>query len=124
MNISEDVILIRPTRLFYEGMSQTELYEITRGIWKLADRRDKAKYAFSIINFEVAGCYRIHSWHKALETNYLIRTDLKTLNQDELKGRFEFLGEIDREMEDKYFGTSLVEYFSKGNANPVRYVNC
>lgn len=124
INIEENVILIRPTRLYYKGISSKELYEITRGIWKLADRREKADYVFAVIEMKIVATYRVHTWHGAMETEYSIRKDLYALNQEEIRNRFEFLGEVDPDLQTKYVGKHIGDYFSRGNANPVMYVNC
>lgn len=41
-NITEPSIIIRPNQLYHSGMSDEELYDATRGIWKLGERRKKA----------------------------------------------------------------------------------
>ena len=129
VEIVENGLLIRPRRLYYENIGDEELYEITRGIWKLGPRREKAEYAFTVIGFKILAVYKIHSWHKPLETEYHLRKDLNYLysldmDSDELRGRYEFLGELDKSMNQSYLGKDVGAYFSKGNANPVQYINC
>ena len=124
VQIEENGIFIRPVRLYYDGIGGDELYEITRGIWKVAERREKADYAFTVIGFKILAVYKIFSWHKALETEYHIREDLYLLNQDGISNRYEFLGEVDKNMQLKYLGKDVSDYFSPGNANPVKYINC
>ena len=51
--INESVILIRISKLFHEGMTTEELYEATRGVWKIGQRRNDPDYAFSVANGEV-----------------------------------------------------------------------
>ena len=124
ISITEPVILIRPVRLYYDGIGREELYEITRGIWRLSKRRENAVYAFTVINYKVMAAYRIYSWHEPLTTEFHLRKDRNDRTKEMLAGRIEFLGRQDREMEDKYLGVDLSRYFSRGNSNPVRYVNC
>lgn len=125
--IDENGLFIRPVRLYYEGIEDEELYEITRGIWKVGIRREKADYAFTVINFRILAVYKIQSWHNALETEYHLRKDrdyLYSLTQDEIRNRYEFLGELDKNMQQKYLEKDVSDYFSIGNANPIRYINC
>ncbi|MBI5847819.1 MAG: hypothetical protein HZB31_07720 [Nitrospirae bacterium] len=48
MKISEPSILIRISQKYQDGMSGQALLEITRGIWKVGTRREKAQYAFIV----------------------------------------------------------------------------
>jgi hypothetical protein len=128
IKIDENGLFIRPSRQYYDGIGDEELYEITRGIWKVGgQRREKAEYAFTVIGFKIIAVYKIHSWHKALETEYHLRkdrNDLYSLPQDEIHNRYEFLGEVDKGMQQKYLGKDVSDYFVRGNANPVKYINC
>lgn len=124
VHIEEDVILIRIPKFYHENISDEELYEITRGVWKMGKRREKARFAFSIFGGEIKAVYEINSWHKAFTTEYKERTDLEMLSDEFLYDRYEFLGKISHEMQNKYIGKSVKKYFPKGAANPFRYVNC
>lgn len=47
--ITENVIVIKINRSYKETMSETALYDVTRGYWKLNLKRAKqAEYAFSV----------------------------------------------------------------------------
>jgi len=122
--IEEKGILIRPVRLYYDGIGGDELYVITRGIWKVAERRETADYAFTVIGFKILAVYKIDSWHRALETEYHIRNDLELLGQGDIRNRYEFLGEVDENMQLKYLGKDVSDYFPPGNANPIKYITC
>ena len=125
VQIEEKGILIRPVRLYYDGIGGDELYEITRGIWKeKITHLEMADYAFTVIGFKIRAVYKICSWHKALETEYHIRKDLYLLNEDEIRNRYEFLGEVDKNMQLKYLKKDISHYFLPGNARPVNYRNC
>jgi len=44
-------------------MSPEELYEVTRGIWKVGERsRNQVEYAFSIFQGIVLEIYRVDQW--------------------------------------------------------------
>lgn len=48
VTITEPAVLIRIPKLFTEGMSTQALYEATRGVWKVGDRRESARYALAV----------------------------------------------------------------------------
>ena len=108
MLIEDDrVVLIRPVRLYREGMSHDQLYEITRKEWRTNPHRHNPDYAFAIIGGVVQAVFRIDGW--------------KQCSRPE---RWMFEGAGDDEMERRYVGADMTEYFPWGAANPVRYVNC
>jgi uncharacterized protein len=68
VDIHEKAILIRINRLYRYGMSEVELYEATRGVWKIGKRREKADYAFAVFRGIVKEVYKITQWFPAGET--------------------------------------------------------
>src|ERR1041384_6344954 len=60
--IKEPVILIIVNQFFKRGMSDKELYEITRGKWAMGTRRNKAKYAFAVYKGIIREVYEIERW--------------------------------------------------------------
>jgi len=126
--ITEPVLIIRVNKLFHNGISATELYEITRGVWKIAEpRRSSVEYAFSVYDGVVKEVYKVNAWHPALSTPYKNRSENDiTLNGEiSMEGRAEFIGEVAKpEIRDKYLDRSVAFLFSKGAANPVKYINC
>jgi hypothetical protein len=117
--IEEDVILIRINRLYHFGISDSELYEATRGVWKLGDRRNKAELAFAVYMGIVREVYRIRKWSPAGTTKYHTRTDTK------IKGRWEFVGSVaENAIRNKYIDKSVSKYFPANSQNPIRYVKC
>lgn len=118
-DIMEPALLIRINRLYRHGMSTQELYEATRGVWKLGPGREKAQLAFAVFEGVVREMFEIHSWHPAGSTTYHTRADLRR------EGRWEFEGEVAGEdIRNKYLGKSVERYFALHSRNPVRYVNC
>ena len=114
-------LLIRINRLYRHNMTPQELYDATRGVWKLGARCAKAQYAFAVFEGLVREVYTIDSWHPAATTPYTTRdaSQLKT------EGRREFLGGVaDTAVRDAYVGRSVARQFPKGLQNPVVYVNC
>ena len=120
VDIDHAVLLIRINKLYRHGMSATELYEATRGVWKLGDRRNKAKYAFAVFEGLVREVYEIISWHPPGSQHY----ETRSANDLTLKGRWEFRGRIAAdEVRSKYVDRSVKKYLSPKAQNPIAYVN-
>lgn len=111
-------ILIRVNKLYRYDMTVTELYEATRGIWKIGQRRYKVQYAFAIYRGIVREVYRIKSWHKAGTTKYKTRPR----NDTNTSGRWEFKGEIANDIRKQYVDKSVAKYFPNNSQNPIKYV--
>ncbi len=123
VEVSEAVVLIRINQLYRSAMSREALYEATRGVWKAASpRRDQAKYAVAVApGGVVCAVYEISQWHPAATTPYRTRDASKLATE----GRSEFTGvEAPRSVAEKYVGRSVAHYFTQGNQNPIKYVNC
>ena len=107
MKINERTTLIRPRRLYREGMSSAQAYEITRKHWRARPDRHRPDYAFTVHRGVVRHVFRIDHWKREASS-----------------GRWMFEGAVDDALERKYVGHSVKEYFPRGAANPVRYMNC
>ena len=119
--ISEPVILIRINQLFRYGMTADELYEATRGVWKVGTRRNQVEYAFTVFQGVVQEVYRVSGWHPAGTYHYRYRP----MDEVKIPGRWEFEGLIAEEsVRSKYLDKSVREYFGKRSQNPIMYVNC
>jgi hypothetical protein len=120
VSINDPVILIRINKLYRHGMSALELYEATRGVWKLGKRRRGAKFAFAVFEGVVREVYEIHSWHNAGTNHYASRPKKDVT----IPGRWEFMGKIaSNEIRDKYVDHSVKEYLPAKAQNPIVYVN-
>jgi hypothetical protein len=121
VEVEVPALLIRINRLYRHDMTAEELYEATRGVWKLGPRRSKAKYAFAVFEGVVREVYEIESWHAAATTAYATRDASQLTTKD----RYEFLGRVaDAAIRDVYAGGSVAKEFRKGQQSPVVYVNC
>lgn len=119
--VDDPVVLIRINRLYRHGMPAEELYEATRGVWKLGERRSKARYALAVFEGVVREVYGISKWHPAGTLEYRTRVH-ETLTRE---GRWEFEGEVaSSEIRRKYLDKSVAKYLQKGLQSPVLYVNC
>ncbi len=120
LTVSEPALLVRIAKLYRPGMTPQQLYEATRGVWKLGPDKDAAEYALSVAGGVVREVYTVGSWHGAGTTAYATRP----LAEVSIAGRWEFSGKVaPASIRDKYLGKSVAHYFSKGNASPVNYVN-
>lgn len=127
VEINEPVILITVNRFYRRGMSDEDLYEITRGKWVIGARRDKAKYAFAVYKGIIREVYEIERWLPIqVEGAELTRAWIPA-NSEEAKvkrpNRWEFEGRIATSLRH-YVGGSTEKYATVGAQNPIRYVNC
>lgn len=120
VEVTIPALLIRINRLYRHGMSSSELYEATRGIWKLSPRRMRAKFAFAVFEGVVREVFAIDAWHRAGTTPYATRPT------DGWEGspRWEFTGHVADTVREEYVDRSVAAYFSKGQRSPVAYVHC
>ncbi len=117
--IDDPVILVRINRTFKSGMDIDDLYEITRGVWKMGERRNKAKFAFAVYRGIVRGVFKIDAWHPAGTTDYEWRNDVFD-NPD----RWEFTGSpAEPLIVDKYEFKRVQSFLGKSQ-NSIIYVNC
>jgi uncharacterized protein len=112
---TEPCIAINVNQSYQPRMTERELYECTRGIWPLAEKRSLARYALAVFEEVILEVYRIEGWFPAGK-----------IYSERLFGvseRYEFVGNIDVELSSKYKGKSLPSMFSDGKRFPVRYMN-
>jgi hypothetical protein len=121
VQIDHPVMLIRVNQLYRYGIISEELYDITRGVWKVGARREKAQYAFAVYKGLVREVYRIEQWFPAGTTKYRTRK----IDDVNVPGRWEFTGDVaEHEVRDKYVGKSVENYLAANSQNPIRYEKC
>ena len=118
VKVRHKVILITINQLYRSDMTPLELYEATRGIWKIGTNRNKAEYAMAVYQGVVREVYRIHQWFPAGTLEYKTR-DSSEFTSPKNSKRWEFSGEVADEIRDMYVGYSV----GLGGQNPIRYVN-
>ena len=119
INTFEDnCALIRISKTYKSGMPNSELYEYTRGIWKISkNTRSKLQYACCVYNGVIREVYKIEQWFPAGTTFYAHRTDIASRLDT---GRYEFIGNIaDETIKNKYNYKSVSHLFKKGFASPI-----
>lgn len=121
VDVTVPALLIRINRLYRHNMTENELYEATRGVWRLGPRCSKARYAFAVFEGVVREVYEIESWHPAATTPYTTRDSSKL----ETNGRHEFVGRVaEASIRNHYVGGSVAEKFHRGQRSPIVYLNC
>ncbi len=119
--ITEAAILLRIPVLYDEGMSPDELYEATRGVWRVGSRRNDARLAMAVFDGTSREIYAIDSWQPAGTANYQSRRQADVLRP----GPWESVRRIaPASLRSRYIDRSVASYFRHGNQNPVDYVNC
>ena len=116
IEVQHKSILITINKLYRSDMSPEELYEVTRGIWRVGEtNRNKVEFAMALYQGVVLEVYRIEQWHPAGTFEY------KTRDSSDFKssGRWEFSGSVAKDIRDEYIGFSV----GKAGQNPIRYVN-
>ena len=127
VEITEPSILIRINQAFRYSMSDIELYDFTRGQWKInPENAKKVKYGFAIYKGIIQEVYEVFDWYEAGKT-FSVRANNINIDsriEDNLVGRYEFIGNIAKEsIRKKYKYKSVDKYFNKGNSNPIMYLN-
>ena len=113
--VKHNAVLIKISRLYRSDMSERELYETTRGAWKIGTRRERAEYAIALFRGVAKEVYKIHRWHPAGTLEY--ERDISDWTMD---GRWEFEGEVAEEsVRQKYINKKVGD----NGQNPVRYAN-
>ena len=118
--IEDPAILIRINRLFRPTMTDVELYEATRGMWRIGARRERYPFAMAVFEGVVREVFKIDSWHPAGTTNY--ETDLHRNSKP--AGRWEFVGKVaDEPTRSRYRLKSVAKYLPRGMQSPTIYVD-
>jgi hypothetical protein len=117
----ENIVLVRINKTYKSGMPSSELYEFTRGIWKIAEsKRHLVQYACTVYKGIIREVYKVEQWFPAGSTYYAYRNDIASR---ENSGRFEFVGNIAPDVIRKKYNYKSVEHFLKpGNISPLIFV--
>ena len=119
--ITDNIMFIRINKRYRNDMTPMEIYEATRGYWKLKlENAKKVDYVLSVYDGMVLEVYEVAEWFPALST-YMDRPG-KT-SPEELQGRYEFVGKIaDDDIRKRYADKSVSDFFKFGEANPIKYI--
>lgn len=119
--ITDNVMMIRVNKLYYNGITPEKLYDITRGIWKInVDRARNVQYAFSVYQGIIVEVYNIVEWFPAYTT--FNQRHIGQEFDESSKMRYEFVGNIaDESIRKKYINKSVSHLFKNGEQNPIKY---
>lgn len=121
VDVVDPLVLFRINQLYRHQMSQLELYEATRGVWKVGRRRDGAKYACAVFESVVREVYEIQRWDPANTTPYTTRP----LQDVAVPDKWEFIGQIaSQQVRSRYINHSIQKYLQSGSRTAFTYVNC
>jgi len=96
-----------------------ELYEATRGTWKIGAARSDVRYAMAVYDNVVREIYEIERWQQGGTAKYETRTDIDGLDSE----RQEFVGRCceDEVLCASYIGGDGKAWFPHGFTGPFRY---
>ena len=119
-DIRENIVIIKINKSFREGMSENELYDATRGCWKRKIASvEKADYALAVAYGIVKQVYQIDEW---LPAQNEVRETIP-YNEKVDAGRIIFKGRVaDEEIRKRYLDHSVVDFFKRGDAGPVKVI--
>src|SRR2546425_8786878 len=115
VHIDDSVIAININQTYRDGMSAGDLYDYTRGIWRLSkEHAERAQYAFAVYQSVIREVYEIDQWFLAGSTPYQRRQ----FTPADLQKRYEFIGNVaPDEVRDKYLNRRMPEPQAQ---NPIR----
>ncbi|HOX06392.1 MAG TPA: hypothetical protein PK280_08325 [Planctomycetota bacterium] len=120
VNIKEPAILIRISRLYRYDMNPVELYDTTRGAWRVGPRCEKAELALAVFQGICREVYRVRQWFKSGATF----NSRHNGRGSKLPGRREFVGIVaEDKLRKRYVDRYVGHYLAEGGRNPIAYVN-
>lgn len=112
VDVTEPALLIRIARRYNDRMSPEALYEVTRGVWRIGQKREVVQLALAVADGVVQEVFVVRQWHPAASTAYKTRP----FEDVSVEGRWEFTGEVAQPaIRDKYVGQSVAHYFPRGH---------
>jgi len=120
--VTDPVLAFRINKTFHYGMTARELYDYTRHSWILGDRRNSAKYAFTVYQGVVQEVYEIVAWFPQNSTPNIKHEQGESTDIN--SERWEFVGHVaEPTIRDKYLYKNVAKYFLS-NQSPYTYINC
>ena len=119
----QGILLIRINQLFRHGMDPEELYEATRGVWKIGPRRNSVRHVLALYQGVVKEVYAVEGWEPANWRAYSFRAEELRAREKQDVGRWQFKGSVAKEpIRSRYLGKDVSKYLVKGAMNPIQYV--
>lgn len=112
----EPAVLLNLRKTYREGMSAHDLYEATRGEWKMSLKSvQNIRLVLAVFEKRVVEVYRAAAWFPAGKTM------MRRRDWPGKPGRLEFVGNVaPNEIRQKYLGRFTADLASA--QNPVRYI--
>ncbi len=119
-DIRENIVIIKINKSYRAGMSETELYDVTRGCWKRKIASvENADYALAVVYGIVKEVYQIDEW---LPAENEVRETIP-YNEAVDAGRIIFKGRTaDEKIRKRYLDYSVAGLFKRGEASPVKVI--
>ncbi len=103
-DIKHNIIVIKINKRYHRGMSDFELYEAVRGIWKASIKsitRRKIEYVFGVYNQLIVAIYKPDAWHYVYEMIDVPRQEeITEENYEKVKNRIYFTCRDYKQMDD------------------------
>lgn len=107
------ILLINLNKLYHRNMTDEELYEATRKEWVLGVRRNNVRFAVATYRGLTREVFAVDSWHSFIP------------NEPNKKTRWGFEGCVaPQEVRQALRYKDMTQYYPKGAANPIQYLNC
>jgi len=128
--IKHNILVIKINKLYRKDMSDYEIYDAVRGMWRVSLNSIKSKeirYVFAVYNGLIVGVYKPDEWHYVHENIDLPQQDKMDKDTFErLKNRVYFICKRYDELDDEgrfYLHKSIAELKVNQSAqNPVSYL--
>ena len=127
-DVQHKVLVIKVNKLYNRHLSNQEIYDIVRGVWRAdINRVEQAEYIFGVYNNLIIGCYKPDKWYKVSECNIdKLPGHMKEADLMSVKNRVLFeCDDIDTMDENQkfYLNKSLEELVDiQKSQNPITYI--
>ena len=128
--IKHNILVIKINKLYRKDMSDYEIYDAVRGVWKLSLKSIKSRdirYVFAVYNGLIVGVYKPDEWHYVYENIDLPQHDkLDHETFEKLKNRAYFICRNYKALDDEgrfYLHKSITELkVNQAAQNPISYL--
>ena len=128
--IKHNILVIKINKLYRKDMSDYEIYDAVRGMWKISLKSIKSRdirYVFAVYNGLIVGVYKPDEWHYVYENIDLPQHDmLDNETFEKLKNRVYFICRNYDDLDDEglfYLHKSIAELKVNQSAqNPISYL--
>ena len=128
--IKHNILVIKINKLYRKNMSNYEIYDAVRGMWRVSlnsIKLKKIRYVFAVYNGLIVGVYKPDEWHYVYENIDLPQHEkMDNDTFERLKNRVYFVCKRYDELDDEgrfYLHKSIAELkVNQSTQNPVSYL--